>query len=347
MMTSGSNRESCETESTLNEIMRDLSTKYLGLTLKNPLIAGSCGLTGTVEKIKELTAAGVGAIVLKSLFEEQIEAELRHNLDVYTTDYPEAYDYVKEYTRDTAVGEYLDMISDLKRSIDVPVIASLNCVTASEWTSFAKKFEQAGADALEINISLLPSDPRRACSEYEQVYFNVLEKVAGEVTIPVALKMSSYSSSLANLVARLNWTGKVSGFVLFNKYYQPDIDIEKMSLVSAGVLSHPGDITVPLRWVALLSGLVDADFAASTGVHDSHGMVKMLLAGAKAVQVVSTLYQNGPKRVSEILAGLDDWMAGKSFTSIAEFRGRLAYRFNEDQSGFERIQFMKHYAGIS
>lgn len=326
--------------------MTDLTTNYLGLKLKNPIIAGSCGLTGSLVKIRELAAAGVGAIVLKSLFEEQIEAELKSNLDVYQTDYPEAYDYIKEYTRDSAVSDYLDLIRQAKKDLDIPVIASLNCVTAAEWTSFAKMIAKAGADALELNISLLPSDPRKACSDYEQIYFDVINKVTAGLPIPVALKMSRYSPSLASLVSRLHWTGKVGGFVLFNRYYRPDIDIATMTLTSAGIFSDPGEITTSLRWVALLSGMVESDFAASTGVHDGAGAVKMVLAGARAVQVVSTLYQNGAQQATKIIADLESWMQTHSFASPDEFRGRLSYRFGSDQSAFERIQFMKHYAGI-
>lgn len=327
--------------------MKDLTTKYLGLTLKNPIIAGSCGLTGSVSKILELAEAGVGAIVLKSLFEEQIEAELQQNLDDYQTDYPDAYDYVRQYTRDSAVSDYLEMIRKVKKQVTIPVIASLNCVTAEEWTAFAGKFEKAGADALEINISLLPSNPKKECSDYEQVYFDVLSKISQVVTIPVALKMSSYSSSLASLVSRLYWTGKVNGFVLFNRYYQPDINIDKMEFTSAGVFSNPADISLPLRWIALLSGLIESDFAASTGVHGADGVIKMLLAGATTVQVVSTLYEKGVGQATTLVDGLEAWMEQQSFTSLDQFRGRLAYQFSEDQSAFERIQFMKHYSGIS
>jgi len=325
----------------------NLATKYLGINLDNPIIAGSCGLTGSVMKIREIADSGVGAVVLKSLFEEQIEAELKENIDSYQTDYPDAYDYIKEYTRDSAVSEYLDMISDAKKAIDIPVIASLNCVSAAEWTSFAKKIEKAGADALEINISLLPSNPKRSCSDYEQVYFDVVNKVTDGLSIPIALKMSSYSSSLAHLVSRLYWTGKVAGFVLFNRYYQPDIDINEMKITSAGVFSQPEDISTPLRWIALLSGMVESDFAGSTGVHDSEGAIKMLLAGASAVQIVSTLYQNGAVKASEIIEGLQAWMSDNSFENIGAFKGRLSYEKQDDLSHFERIQFMKHYSGIA
>ncbi|THB73360.1 MAG: dihydroorotate dehydrogenase-like protein [Desulfobulbaceae bacterium] len=327
--------------------MTNLKTNYLGLELKNPIVAGSCGLTGSLDKIKEIADAGVGAVVLKSLFEEQIEAELKQNIDDYQTDYPDAYDYIKEYTRDSAVSEYLDMIRDAKNSLDIPIIASLNCVSAAEWTTFAERIEKAGADALEVNISLLPSDPKKSCSDYEQVYFDVVDKISATVNIPMALKMSVYSSSIANLVSRLFWTNKVNGFVLFNRYYRPDIDINKMEVKSAGVYTSPADISDSLRWIGLLSGMIETDFAGSTGVHDSDGAVKMLLAGAAAVQVVSTLYQNGTSRATEIVEGLSAWMEKNSFDSIDQFRGRLAYDNQSDQSHFERIQFMKHYAGIA
>ncbi|PIE64588.1 MAG: diguanylate cyclase [Desulfobacterales bacterium] len=327
--------------------MKNITTKYLGLELKNPIIAGSCGLTSSPEKIKKLADAGVGAVVLKSLFEEQIEMELDQNIDEYQTDYPGAYDYVKEYTRDTAVTGYLETISRAKGETDIPIIASLNCVSAAEWTRFAKKIEKAGADALEINISLLPSNPRKSCSDYEKVYFDVINKVTDGLSIPVALKMSRYSSSLASLVSRLHWTGKVGGFVLFNRYYQPDIDIKNMEIKSSGVLSKPEDISDPLRWIALLSSLVDSDFAGSTGIHDSNGAIKMLLAGASAIQIVSTLYQNGSGRVAEIISGIEKWMEEQSFNSLDEFRGRLSYNAEGDQSSFERIQFMKYYSGIA
>lgn len=327
--------------------MINLRTKYLGLELKNPIIVGSCGLTGSLEKVQEIADAGAGAVVLKSLFEEQIEAELKQNIDSYQTDYPDAYDYIKEYTRESALSEYLDMISDAKKTLDIPIIASLNCVSAAEWTAFAGKIEKAGADGLEINISLLPSDPRKSCVDYEQVYFSVVDKISSTVTIPLALKMSVYSSSIASLVSRLFWTGKVGGFVLFNRYYRPDIDINQLAVKSAGVFSTPADISDSLRWIALLSGMVETDFAGSTGVHDSDGAVKMLLAGASAVQIVSTLYQNGTSRVLEIVEGLASWMEQHSYERLDQFRGRLAFDTQRDQSHFERIQFMKHYAGIA
>lgn len=326
--------------------MKDLSTNYLGLQLKNPLLVGSCGLTNSLDKIKECADNNVGGVVLKSLFEEQILAELNQNVESYSADYPGSYDYIREYTRENVVSEYLSLIGDAKRETDIPIIASINCVSGDEWVSFAKSAQDAGADALEINISLLPSDPRKKSEEYEQVYFEVLEKVAELVTIPISLKMSKYSSSLANLVSRLSWSGKVKGFVLFNRYYRPDFDIENLQVHSAPVFSTPEEISTSLRWIALLSSMVDEDFAASTGVHDAKGLIKQLLAGANAVQVVSAVYNRGPGCIQEMLSELEMWMEGKKYSSIGDFRGKLSYQDEEGNGALQRIQYMKYFAGI-
>jgi dihydroorotate dehydrogenase (fumarate) len=327
--------------------MNDLSTKYLGLELKNPLIIGSCGLTNSIDKIRELADNGAGAVVLKSLFEEQIQAELSANLDSYTADYPGATDYIREYTRGNEIDTYLKLIAGAKKSVDIPVIASINCVSASEWVSFATSVEQQGADALELNISLLPSDPRLTSEESERKYAEIIHRVSGMVSIPIAVKMSPYSASLANLIVRLSRTTKVAGFVLFNRYYAPDIDIDRMVIKSADVLSSPAEGCGPLRWVALLSGMVDRDLAASTGVHDSEGVIKQILAGAAAVQLVSTVYKNGAGQLATILAGLDKWMTQKSFCRLSDFRGRLGYEQAMEPAVFERTQFMKYYGGLS
>ncbi|MGB3212342.1 MAG: dihydroorotate dehydrogenase-like protein [Desulforhopalus sp.] len=327
--------------------MNDLSTKYLGLDLKNPLIVGSCGFTNSVDKIKELADNNAGAVVLKSLFEEQIQAELSSNLENYTADYPGATDYIREYTRGNEVDTYLKLISGAKKSVDIPVIASINCVSASEWVSFARSIEQEGADALELNISLLPSNPRMTSDQNEMKYIEIVNGVSEMVSIPIALKMSHYSASLANLIQKLSWTNKVSGFVLFNRYYTPDIDIDKMVVKSSDVLSSPSEGSGPLRWIALMSGLIEKDLVASTGVHDSEGLIKQLLAGATAVQIVSTVYKNGTGQIATILNGLEQWMEQKSYANLADFRGKLSYEQATEPAVFERTQFMKYYGGLS
>ena len=327
--------------------MNDLSTKYLGLDLKNPLIVGSCGFTNSVDKIKELAANSAGAVVLKSLFEEQIQAELSANLESYNADYPGATDYIREYTRGNEVGDYLKLIAGAKKAVDIPVIASINCVSASEWVSFAKSIEQEGADAIELNVSLLPSNPKMTSEQNEKKYLEIIGGVSEMVSIPLTLKMSHYSASLANLIRKISWTDKVAGFVLFNRYYSPDIDINKMVVKSADVLSTPAEGSGPLRWIALMSGLIEKDLVASTGVHDSEGVIKQILAGAAAVQIVSTVYKNGAGQIGTILQGIESWMEQNSFSSLADFRGKLSYAKATEPAVFERTQFMKYYGGLS
>jgi len=327
--------------------MNDLTTKYLGLDLKNPLIVGSCGFTNSVDKIKKLADHNAAAVVLKSLFEEQIHTEFSRNLESYNTDYPGATDYIREYTRGNEVESYLNLISGAKKAVDIPIIASINCVSSKEWVSFAKSIEQEGADAIELNVALLPSDPRVTSVENEKKYIEVISSVSEMISIPVTLKMSHYSASLANLIQKISWTTKIAGFVLFSRYYTPDIDIEKMVVKSADILSTPPEACGSLRWIAVMSNLIEADLVASTGIHDSESVIKQLLAGANAVQVVSTIYKNGMGQIPVILQGLEDWMTAKSFSCLADFRGTLNYEKVEHPAVFERTQFMKYYGGVS
>ncbi|MFV0435813.1 MAG: dihydroorotate dehydrogenase-like protein [Desulfopila sp.] len=326
---------------------QNLATTYLGLKLKNPLLVGSCELTGSVKGIRELAAGGAAGVVLKSLFEEQIEIELAGHLAGYQSDYPGACEYMRNFTRNTAVDDYLTLIAGAKSAVDIPIIASINCVSASEWIAFADSVEKAGADALELNLSLLPSHRTRTGAEVEQIYFDIVKKVSDRVSLPIAVKMSSSSAGLASLIDRLARSGdcRVSGFVLFNRHYRPDINIDTMEMTMAEPFSTPAEITEPLRWIGLLSGSVEADFASSTGVHDRDGMIKLLLAGAAAVQVVSTVYQHGPGRIAEILSGVREWMAEKSFGTIADFQGRLRSTALADPAVYERIQFIRQFAG--
>lgn len=327
--------------------MNDLSTTYLGLNLRNPIIVGSCGFTNSVSKIKELADHQAGAIVLKSLFEEQIQAEYAANLESYNAEYPGASDYIREYTRGNEVEAYLKLIAEAKKAVDIPIIASINCVSAAEWVSFASAVEKQGADAIELNISLLPSNPRMTSADYEKQYVEIINKVADLVSIPLALKMSFYSAALANLIQRLSWIEKIRGFVLFNRYYAPDIDIDQMVVKSSDVLSSPAEAATTLRWIALMYGHVDKDLVAATGIHDGEGAIKQLLAGARAVQVVSTLYRNGVATIPAMLATLDQWMSAKSYARLEDFRGKLGYGKAVDAAVFERTQFMKYYGGIS
>lgn len=327
--------------------MVNLETTYMGLKLKNPLIVGSSGLTNSVENIKEIARFGAGAVVLKSLFEEQINnaASLTISQQLEANSYPEAEDYIRNYTRGNDVATYLDLITQSKKEVDIPIIASINCVTNSEWVNFAKLIEKAGADALELNIFVLPSDPRGTTAKNESVYFDIAERITKVVNIPVALKISYYFSSLAEMVIKLSWTD-IKGIVLFNRFFSPDIDIEQLEIKSSNVFSNPSDISTSLRWVAMLSSRVHCDLAASTGVHDGNGLIKQLLAGAKVVQVASVLYKKGFQEIETMLDTLSGWMERKNFSNIADFVGKMSVEEAKNPAAYERVQFMKHFSGI-
>ncbi len=327
--------------------MADLRTKYMGLSLRNPIIVGSSGLTNSVDMIKEIEKLGAGAVVLKSLFEEQIRFQVDKSVaqseSIYS--YPEAEDYIGNYTKETSVSEYLELIRKCKASVSIPVIASINCVSSAEWISFARKIQEAGADAIELNIFVLPSDPKRNSEQNEQVYFDIAMAIIKQVSIPVALKISYYFSSFANTALKLSWTG-IKGMVLFNRYFSPDIDIDKFEITSSNVLSSPEEISTSLRWVAMLSDRLHCDIAASTGVHDGAGVIKQLLAGAKAVQITSCLYKKGTGILPEMINFIEGWMDKHEFKTTEEFIGKMSFKEAENPAAYERVQFMKHFAGI-
>jgi len=324
----------------------DLSVNYLGLKLKNPIIVGSSGLTNSVEKIKDLEKQGAGAVVLKSLFEEQIMMEQEKSFNQNDFDYPEAMDYLKEYAADYSFGDFIKLIKGAKEAVQIPVIASINCVTMGNWINYAKKIEDAGADALEINVSLLPTDIEKTSAQNEKVYFAIIEALRKQLNIPIALKMSYFSAGLANLIRQISYTKMLDSFVLFNRYYSPDIDINELKITSSGVLSHPENISDSLRWVALLSDKIQTPIAASTGVHSGKDVIKQLLAGATAVQVVSSIYKNGSLVIGQMLQEMEEWMTEKNFNSISDFKGRMSYDKFHEPEAFERIQFMKYFGGF-
>jgi dihydroorotate dehydrogenase (fumarate) len=328
------------------ELMADLSTTYMGLRLKNPLIAGSCGLTGTLAGLKELEAGGAAAVVLKSIFEEEIAAEYADVLAEAKKKGMslESYDYYDYQVRGDRVASYVELVGQAKKSLSIPVIASINCTYSHEWASFAAEIETAGADGLELNMFFLPSDVKRSSEEREKEYFLIVERVLKQVRIPVALKISPYFSTLAQVINRLSRTG-IAALVLFNRFSSIDFDIEKMAVSAGNRLSTPSELALPLRWVALMGRRVGCDLAASTGVHDGAGVIKMLLAGAKAAQAVSTLYSNGAGRAAAMLADLGGWMDRHGYRTIADFRGAMSQAESEDPAIYERVQFMKHFGG--
>ncbi len=327
--------------------MLDLSTTYMGLKLKNPIIIGSSGLTNSVESVKKLEKNNAAAVVIKSLFEEQII----HESDAYTENssyynYPDAFEYVKYYSKEHGVSQYLDMIRDIKKAVTIPVIASINCISAVEWTSFAQKIEEAGADALELNISLLPADEKNDSATNEKKYFDIVKKVRSHINIPIALKMCAYSAGLAHLIQKLSWTKDVDSFVLFNTLYSPDINIDKFTITSSNIFSTTHDLSTSLRWIALMSPKVDNDMIASKGIYDGKGVIKQILAGAKAVQIVSAIYQKGPEHISSIIKELEEWMEKHNFSTLEDFRGKMSSAQVKNPDAFERTQFMKHFSGI-
>jgi dihydroorotate dehydrogenase (fumarate) len=328
-------------------IMINLETSYMGLLLKNPIIVGSSGLTNSVENIIQIEKNGGAAVVLKSLFEEQIKHAASSTIvqNEFGNSYPEAEDYIRNYTRENDVANYLKLIAESKKAVSIPIIASINCISNTEWITFAKQIEDAGADALELNVFVLPSDPNKESSQNEAVYFDIVQKVLKVVKIPVALKISYYFSSLAKTITKLSWTG-VKGIVLFNRFFSPDIDIEHLEVKTTNVFSSPSDIAISLRWIAMMSAHVSCDLAASTGVHDGKGLIKQLLAGAKAVQIASVLYKKGFKEIEQMLETLENWMERKNYTNLNEFMGKMSVAETENPAAYERVQFMKHFSGI-
>lgn len=326
--------------------MIDLKTSYMGLELRNPIIVASSGLTATVDGLERLEDAGAGAVVLKSIFEEQIAVDVDDlTQNTWLPGHPEAFDYVREMGFALGPTKYVDFITEARRSVKIPIIASLNCISSSWWTDYAKKIQDAGADALELNISVMPSDSRRTSAEIEKIYFDILESVRSKIKLPVALKIGPYFTSMSRFADELARRG-ASALVLFNRFYQFDIDPEKLELSSGNPLSLPCECSICLRWVALLAGRLGIDLAASTGVHESGDVIKHLLAGATVIQLASTLYKNGVEKISSILAGLEEWMTAHGFKSLADFRGRLSQAHSEKPELYERLQYIKALVGV-
>jgi dihydroorotate dehydrogenase (fumarate) len=328
--------------------MANLTTRFFGLELKTPVIIGSSGLTSSVEKIKSFEENGAGAVVLKSIFEEEIYNEFQQELknqDVahFNQEYLDYFDY--EIKKDS-IKKYLDLISGIKKAgISIPVIASINCTSGSEWVFFAQKLEFAGADAIELNLFVLPSDLNRSSEQIRQYYFRVVNMVLAEVTIPVTVKISPYFSDLALMIKDLSET-KLSGITLFNRFYNVDIDIENKELVPAKILSHPFEYLQSLRWIGIMSGKVECDLAASTGIHDYQTAIKMMMAGANALQVVSGVYKHGFEFVKEMVVGISTWMDSNGYKNIQELIGAANSQKVENPAMYERVQFMKYFGGF-
>lgn len=327
--------------------MADLNTQYMGLKMSSPILAASSGLTHSVKDLREFEENGAGAVVLKSIFEEEIRLYLERDKKAMARNdfiYPETIDFYDDLASDDALTEHLGLISEAKKNLSIPVIASINCVSSEKWPSYAQYLQDAGADAIELNMFLMPSDFDKTCDEREQIFFNVIEAVQKHIQIPLSLKISYYSSNLGPMIQQLSHSG-IDGLVLFNRFYSPDIDTNNEKLLSTNVLSHPSEISLPLRWIGIMSDRAGCDLAASTGVHDASGVIKMLLAGAQVVQVASTVYKNGKSHIRSMLGDVASWMNQKGYNSLEDFRGKLSTRRTENPAAYYRMQFMKHFAG--
>jgi dihydroorotate dehydrogenase (fumarate) len=326
--------------------MPDFSTVYMGLKLPSPIIASSSGLTNSLQDIIELEKHGAGAIVLKSLFEEEIVTKMEHNLPRMLSEnylYPESLGFYESLDAEDILTSYLKLISDCKQHIKIPIIASINCISPHNWPYFAKSLQDAGADALELNISILPSNPDISCEENEKTIFEIIKAVKSEVTIPIAIKLSPYFSNLANILNKISSTN-IDGLVLFNRYYSPDIDINSFEIVPASIYSSPNDYILPLRWISIMSNRLSCDLSASTGVHDGNTLIKMILGGASSVQIASVLYKNGFAHMQIMLNELKNWMKEKDFSTIDEFKGKLSQSQSFNPADYLRVQFMKHFS---
>jgi dihydroorotate dehydrogenase (fumarate) len=321
----------------------DLRTRYLGLELAHPIVASASPLTGSIDSLKRLQDAGISAVVLKSLFEEQIEHDemSASNLMDYGAELsPEAQGFFPEMKYSTGPDSYLQLISEAKRALRVPVIASLNGHTPGGWTRIARQFQEAGADAIELNVYFLAASVEDTSAAVENRYVELVESVTRQVSIPVAVKVAPYFSAMANMAARLTRAG-ARGLVLFNRFLQPDILLEELEVAPHLVLSTSDELRLSLRWIAILRGRVDASLAATGGAHTPEDVLKLLLAGADCVMLASSLLTRGPSHVGALVKGIEAWMSEREYTSVAQMKGSLSQQSCPDPDAFERANYMK------
>lgn len=321
--------------------MKNLETTYLGLKLKSPVIAASSPFTAKAERVAQLEEAGVGAVVLKSIFEEQIAGEAA-SLEQYS-DYPEAADYLAHYLGGDYIKGFTDMIKELKQRVSIPVIASINCVSDGSWVDYAKTLEQAGADAIELNIFIQPRTHTLTAAQIEDIYGGIVADVASKVSIPVSVKLSSRFTNVLNVAEELYNRG-AKGFVLFNRMFEPDIDVDRMEVVGAAPLSENSELRNSLRSIAFASSVMSqADFAVSTGVHTGDDVLKCLLAGAKAVEICTALYNDGMEVVGQMNSRVAAWMEDRDYAAIDQFRGLMNAKLAPNGDVYGRVQYMRWF----
>jgi len=322
----------------------NLTTNYLGMDLKNPIVASSSPLSHTVDSIRRVEDAGAAAVVMYSLFEEQIGFD-SYYIDYHLTQgidsYAESISYFPDMqSYNVGPDQYLNLIRRAKETVNIPIIGSLNGTSVGGWTDYASLIEEAGADALELNIYYLPTHPDITGMEVERLYLDILSVVRQAVTIPVAVKLSPFFSSVANMSSRLADHG-ADGLVLFNRFYQPDFDLENLEVAPRLVLSNSDDLRLPLRWVAILYGRVSADLAITSGIHTSHDVIKGLMAGAKVTMMASELLQNGVRRIGQVLNELVTWLNEHEYESVMQMIGAMSQKHCAEPAAFERANYMK------
>ena len=322
----------------------DLTTRYLGLKLKNPIVPSASPLSYTLDGMKQLEDAGASAIVMYSIFEEQIAhetSELLHYLSQGTESYSEALSYfpdVQQYN--TGPDEYLELINKAKEDLGIPIIGSLNGVSVGGWTNYAKKIQEAGADALELNVYYIPTDPNTPGQDIERQYIELLKSIKQSIRIPVAVKLSPYFSAMSNMAKNLANAG-ADGLVLFNRFYQPDIDLTTLEINPCVNLSTSQEMRLPLRWIAILFGHVKASLAATSGIHDAEDVIKMLMVGADVTMMCSALLKHGPDHIKKVLSDMEEWMTENDYKSISQMKGSLSQKSVADPTAFERANYMK------
>ncbi len=320
---------------------------YLGLKLNSPIVAGSCGLTANVDNLCRLEEMGAGAVVLKSIFEEQIIYDIKRNTHVYAPvgNYGDSYEYIAQHVADDSVSKHFALIREAKRRISIPVIGSINCFSYENWLTYAKQFEDAGCDALELNMAIMPFETSLSTDDVERTFGNIVQSLKKSVNIPISIKVGTYFTDLAKFMQQLSWTG-IQGITMFNKSMQIDVDVEAERLCNADSLTYPGELYNTLRWTAILSRRLRCNLCATTGVSDGLDVAKLLLAGANAVQVASCLYRNGLDYMRILNDQLKEWMGRKGYESVDQFRGKLAMKTGDKASMLMRTQFMNYFAEI-
>jgi dihydroorotate dehydrogenase (fumarate) len=327
----------------------DLTTTYLGMNLKNPIVPSASPLSRDIGNIKEMEDAGAAAVVLYSLFEEQITHEALE-LYFHTVTHQESYAEATSYFPETEVynmgpEEYLEQIRKAKEAVQIPVIASLNGATPGGWTDYAKKIEQAGADALELNVYMLATDVNKSSHDIENTYIEILKLVKSTIKIPVTMKISPYFSSLAGFAKKLDDAG-ADGLLLFNRFYQPDIDLDTLEVVPNVLLSNPQSMRLPLRWIAILYGRIKADLAATSGIHSAEDVIKMVMVGAKITEMFAALHQYGIGHIRNVLRDIKTWMIDHEYESFEQMRGSMSHRSAANPAAFERANYMRALSSI-